>query len=111
MEIDATDKSLGRLASVIAVALRGKMSPSYKPYIMPTEKVTVRNFAKIKLTNKKLDQKIYYHYSGYPGGMKAQSLRSMMEKDSRKALRLAVKRMLASNRLRNEIMKNLTIEL
>lgn len=69
-QIDATNQSLGRLASQIAVILRGKTTPDYRPNVMPQEKVVVSNSDKIKFTGKKLDQKIYYHYSGYPGGMK-----------------------------------------
>ncbi|MEX1064017.1 MAG: 50S ribosomal protein L13 [Candidatus Paceibacterota bacterium] len=108
--IDATNQSLGRLASKIAVILRGKSSPSYQPHLMPEDKVVISNIKKIKFTGKKLDQKIYYHYSGYPGGMKERKLGTMFDKDPRRVLWLAVYRMLAKNRLRDKIMKNLEIE-
>ena len=109
IELDATNQSPGRLASQIALILRGKTKPTYQPHMLPTEKVTVTNAAKMKFTGKKLDQKTYYHYSGYPGGMKARNLGNMMDKDPRRVLRLAVFRMLAPNRLRSKIIKNLII--
>ncbi len=108
--IDATNKAPGRLASVIAVILRGKTNPRYQPNELPTEKVTVTNITKMKFTGDKLNQKIYYHYSGYPGGMKARKLANVMDKKPGEVLRLAVYRMLASNRLRDKIIKNLIIE-
>ena len=109
IQLDATNQSLGRLASKIAVILRGKTKPTYQPNILPTEQVTVNNAAKMKFFGKKLEQKTYYHYSGYPGGMKARNLGKEMDKDPRKILRLAVYRMLAQNRLRAKIIKNLII--
>ena len=108
--IDATNEALGRLASKIAVILRGKINPDYTPNMMPQEKVLVNNISKIKFTGKKMEQKIYYHYSGYPGGMKARKLETMFEKDPKKVLRLAVFRMLAPNKLRAKIIKNLEIK-
>ncbi len=108
--IDATNQSMGRLASKLAVVLRGKTNPAYKPNEMPTEKVTVTNVSKMKITGKKLEQKVYYHYSGYPGGMKARTLRTVMEARPERALWMAVHRMLARNRLRDRIMKNLIIK-
>ena len=108
--IDATNQSLGRLASKVAVILRGKNNPSYQPNVMPQEKVVVDNIGKIKFTGKKAQQKIYYHYSGYPGGMKARKLETMFEKDPKKVLRLAVYRMLAPNKLRAKIIRNLEIK-
>ena len=109
-DIDATNQSLGRLASKVAVILRGKNNPSYQPNVMPQEKVTINNTDKIKFTGKKTEQKIYYHYSGYPGGMKARKLKNVLEKNPKKVLWLAVYRMLAPNRLRSKIMKNLEIK-
>lgn len=109
-DIDATNQSLGRLASRIAVILRGKTNPSYKPNELPQEKVLISNIDKIKFTGKKLKQKIYYHYSGYPGGMKARKLEIEFEKDPKKILRLAVYRMLAPNRIRSKIINNLEIK-
>lgn len=108
--IDATNQPLGRLASKIAVILRGKINPSYKPNVMPQEKVIVENVKRIKFSGKKLSQKVYRHYSGYPGGMKTRRLGVVFEKDPKKVLRLAVYRMLAPNRLRDKIIKNLEIK-
>src|SRR3989344_4696063 len=104
-EIDASNQSLGRLASKIAVILRGKNSPNYKPNILPNNKVAVTNIKKIKFTGKKLDQKIYYHYSGYPSGMKERKLGFLFEKNPERVLKLAVYRMLAKNKLRDKIIK------
>lgn len=109
-EIDATNKALGRLASNIAVILRGKTNPSYRPNMLPQEKVIVSNINKIKFSGKKSEQKIYYHYSGYPSGMKARKLGTEFEKNPNKILRLAVYRMLAPNKLRDKIIKNLEIK-
>ncbi|MEK7151203.1 MAG: 50S ribosomal protein L13 [Patescibacteria group bacterium] len=108
--IDATNQPLGRLASKVALILRGKNLPTFQPNIMPQEKVIVDNITKIKFTGKKIDQKIYYHYSGYPGGMKARKLKNVFEKDPGKIFKLAVYRMLAPNRLRAKIIKNLEIK-
>lgn len=108
--IDASNEALGRLASKIALILRGKNNPNYTPNVLPQEMVLVNNISKVKFTGKKLEQKIYYHYSGYPGGMKARKLATMFEKDPRKVLRLAVYRMLAPNKLRDKIIKNLEIK-
>lgn len=107
--IDATNQTIGRLASKLAVLLRGKTKPTYEPNLVPTEKITVTHVSKMKIANRKLKQKIYYHYSGYPGGMKARALAEQMERDPRQVLRLAVERMLAPNRLRRVMMNNLTI--
>ncbi len=108
--IDATNQSLGRLASKIALILRGKTDPKYEAHLLPTEKVTITNVAKMKITGNKLEQKTYYHYSGYPGGMKARNLGNMMESKPDEVLRKAVYRMLQQNRLRDKIIKNLIIE-
>lgn len=109
-ELDAANQSLGRLASQIAVILRGKISPHYKPNELPQEKVIVANVKQLKFTGKKLEQKIYYHYSGYPGGLKARKLKAVFEKNPKRILWLAVYRMLARNRLRDKIIKNLEIK-
>lgn len=77
---------------------------------MPQEKVTINNITKIKFTGKKMEQKIYYHYSGYPGGMKARKLENVFEKNPKKVLWLAVYRMLAPNKLRSKIIRNLKIK-
>lgn len=108
--IDAANQPLGRLASRIAVILRGKINPSYKPNLMPQEKVIISNIGQIKFTGKKTEQKTYYHYSGYPGGMKSKKLKNLFEQNPKRVLWLAVYRMLAPNRLRSRIIKNLEIK-
>lgn len=107
IKIDATSQSLGRLASKIASLLRGKDDPKFQPHILSKREVVVFNTDKIKLTGKKLEQKKYYRYSGYPGGIKETPLKKLFEKDSRLVLRKAVWGMLPKNRLRKEMIKNL----
>lgn len=108
--IDAAGKSLGRLASEIATLLRGKNEVNYLPYLDPMITVRVFNFNKIVLTGKKASQKIYYHYTGYPGGLKKVKYLDLIKKDHSRALRLAVLRMLHKNRLRAKLIKRLIIE-
>ncbi len=76
--VDATDKTLGRLASEVAKVLRGKNKPIFTPHIDTGDYVIVINAEKIKVTGKKLDQKIYYHHSDYVGGMKETTLKEML---------------------------------
>ena len=92
--VDATGYTLGRLASEVAKVLRGKNKPIFTPHMDTGDYVIVVNAAKIKVTGKKLDQKIYYHHSEYVGGMKEATLREMMEKKPEKVVELAVKGML-----------------
>ncbi len=108
--LDATDKSLGRLATEIATLLRGKREVNYVPYLDPLVTVRVSNIEKIVLTGKKASQKIYRHHTGYPGGLKEIKYRDFIKKDKGKALKLAVLRMLNKNRLRAKLMKRLVIE-
>lgn len=107
MKIDATNKSLGRLASEIATILQGKNKPDFKAYKAGDEIVEVENIDKIKITGKKLKQKIYYHYSGYPGGLKQITLEELLKKDPNLALKKAVWGMLPKNKLRKERIKKL----
>lgn len=108
-ELDATGQSIGRLASEIAVILQGKDKPQYAPHTDIGDKVEVRNAAKVKITGNKLENKVYYSYSGYPGGLKSKQLKTVMAKDPSEAVRRAVKNMLPKNRLQKERMKRLTI--
>jgi large subunit ribosomal protein L13 len=108
--LDATNQSLGRLASKIAVLLRGKEDPNYVPNALPSTKVIVNNIKNVKITGKKLDQKIYYHYSGFPGGLHSKTMRTVFESKPEWVLRQAVYRMMARNRLRDKIIKNLEIK-
>ena len=83
IDVDATNQSLGRLASRIAVLLRGKHLASYQPNILPEIEVNVKNLKKVKFTGNKLKNKIYYRYSGYHSGIKSQTLEERWEKDYR----------------------------
>jgi len=107
--IDAQDKIAGRLASRIAFILQGKHQVGYKPHIDSGDLVIVTNVAAMKFSGRKLDKKIYYHYSGYPGGIKNRKLGDLMIKDPAKVLREMVLHMLPDNRLRKNRIKRLTI--
>lgn len=109
-EIDATDKSLGRLATHIATLLRGKNKPTFMPHIDAGDRVVVSNIASVKLTGQKASQKVYHHYSGYPGGLKTQKMAEVLKKDSGDVLRRAVYQMLPDVRFRKEMIKRLTIK-
>ena len=106
-QIDATNKSLGRVATEISTALRGKHLASYEPSHLPNVEVVVSNIDKIKFTGQKLKQKVFYHYSGYPSGMRARKLSDMWAQRPKEVLKLAVYRMLPKNKTRDKIIKNL----
>lgn len=110
VEIDASGKVLGRLAAEIAVILRGKDKPSFRPNLIMGEKVVVRNAAKIVITGKKLEQKVYQHHTGYLGHLKTKTMKEIMEKDPSEVLRRAVYGMLPKNKLQDVWMKNLEIK-
>lgn len=106
---DASRQPLGRLASQISFMLRGKTAPSYQPYILPETKVIVKNTDKVMLTGRKRDTKLYWRYTGFPGGMRLTPLKNVIDKDSRIVVRHAVSGMLAKNRLRSKLLKNLLL--
>jgi large subunit ribosomal protein L13 len=97
--VDAEGKNLGRLATQIADTLRGKTKPQYTPHVDTGDFVVVVNAEKIAVTGKKLDEKVYYRHSGYPGGLKQRTLREQLERRPTEVLRMAVKGMLPKNRL------------
>ena len=107
---DATNESLGRLASRVALALRGKNEPTYTPHIFPNHAVSVINIMKAKFTGNKLDGKIYYRHSGFPGGVRSNTMGEIFNKDPRKLFELMVWRMLPNNRSRIKLMKNLSVQ-
>ena len=107
--VDATGYTLGRLASEVAKVLRGKNKAIFTPHIDTGDYVIVVNADKIKVTGKKLDQKIYYHHSEYVGGMKETTLREMMAKKPEKVVELAVKGMLPKGPLGYAMIKKLKI--
>ena len=97
--VDAQDQVLGRLATHVANILSGKLNPSWVPFMDTGDHVIVINAEKVKLTGKKLNQKQYYHYSGYPGGMKSTSAREMKAKRADRMVEQAIKGMLPKNKL------------
>ncbi len=104
--IDATDHTLGRLSSEIAKILRGKHKPTFSTHIDTGDFVIVTNADKIKVTGKKLDQKIYYKHSDYVGGLKETTLKEMLAKKPEEVIKLSVKGMLPKNALgRNQLKK------
>jgi large subunit ribosomal protein L13 len=107
--VDATDKVLGRLASEIAHRLRGKHKVIFAPYMDAGDFVIVVNAEKISLTGKKLTDKIYYHHSGYPGGIKAMAAGKMLKEKPEELLRKAVRGMLPKNTLGRAMLKKLKI--
>lgn len=107
--VDATDMTLGRLAAEVAKILRGKNKPIFTPHIDTGDNVIVINAAKIKVTGKKLDQKIYYHHSDYVGGMKEATLREKLAKKPEQVIELAVKGMLPKGPLGRQMFKKLHV--
>ena len=107
--VDATGHTLGRLASEIATILRGKNKPTYTPHIDTGDNVIVINAEKIKVTGKKLDQKIYYHHSDYVGGMKERTLKEKLAKKPEDVIYLAVKGMLPKGPLGRQMIKKLHV--
>ena len=107
--VDATGYTLGRLASEVAKVLRGKNKTIYTPHVDTGDYVIVVNADKIKVTGKKLDQKIYYHLSDYVGGMKETPLREMMDKKPERVIELAVKGMLPKGPLGRQMYKKLFV--
>jgi len=107
--VDAEGLELGRLASRIALLLQGKRKRIYTPHIETGDFVVVVNAEKVKLTGRKLDTKIYYHHSGYPGGLKARTARQILESHPERLIQLAVKRMLPKNKLGRKMFKRLKV--
>ena len=107
--VDATGLTLGRLASEVAKVLRGKNKPVFTPHIDTGDYVIVINAEKVKVTGKKLDQKIYYHHSDYVGGMKETTLKEMLAKKPEKVIELAVKGMLPKGPLGREMYTKLHV--
>jgi len=108
--IDAKDQPLGRLATKIAILLKGKHKPQYQPHLDIGDFVVVKNIDKIRFTGKKFEQKIYYHHTGYLGGLKEIPLKKLFEKNPEKVLKKAVMGMLPKNKLRARMIKRLKVE-
>jgi len=107
--VDATGQTLGRLATQIADALRGKTKPQYTPHIDTGDFVVVINAEKISVTGQKRTEKKYYRHSGYPGGMKERTLQEMLDRRPEEVIRLAVRGMLPKNRLARKQLTKLKV--
>ncbi len=107
--VDAEGKTLGRLSTEIARILRGKHKPSYTPHVDTGDYVIVINADKVRVTGKRLDQKMYYRHSGYMGGLKTVPLRRMLETHPERVIEHAVKGMLPKNRLGRQMYKKLKV--
>ncbi len=107
--VDAAGKPLGRISSHIAAILKGKHKPEYTPYMDTGDNVIVLNAAKVLLTGKKLDNKIYRHHSLYPGGMKEMKYRDFMMRHPERVIELSVRRMLPKNSLGRAMYKKLKV--
>ena len=107
--VDANGKTLGRLASEVAKILRGKHKPIFTPHLDMGDYVIVINAEKVKVTGKKMEQKIYYHHSGYVGGMKETTLKEMLAKKPERVFELAVKGMLPKGPLGRQMYKKLFV--
>jgi len=107
--IDAENQILGRLATEVAVLLRGKQKPQYTDFLDCGDHVIVVNADKVKFSGKKLQQKKYYSHSGYPGGIKEKNLEEMMKKNPETAIRNAVRGMIPKNKLNRAIHKKLKV--
>lgn len=107
--VDAQGKTLGRLATRVATILKGKHKPSYVPHMDVGDFVIVINADKIHVTGHKLDQKMYYRHSGYPGGLSRITLRDQLVKHPTRAVELAVRGMLPKNRLGRRMLRKLKV--
>jgi large subunit ribosomal protein L13 len=107
--VDATDKILGRLATEVARRLRGKHKPEYTPHADTGDYIVIVNADKIRVTGRKAADKMYYHHTGYPGGLKEISFEKLLAKDSTRVIESAVKGMLPKNSLGRSMYSKLKI--
>lgn len=107
--VDAADKTLGRMASEVAKVLRGKNKPIFTPHMDTGDYVIIVNADKVKVTGRKMDQKIYYRHSGYVGGLKQTTLREMMAKKPERVVELAIKGMLPKGPLGKQMYRKLHV--
>ena len=107
--VDATDKTLGRLATEVARRLRGKHKPEFTPHVDTGDHVVVVNAEKIKVTGRKMEQKIYHHHTGYIGNLKSISLEDLLEKHPERVIEKAVKGMMPKNKLGRAMYKKLHV--
>lgn len=107
--VDADDKVLGRLASQVATLLMGKHKPTYTPHVLTGDFVVVVNAAKVKLTGRKMQEKIYQRYTYYPGGRKVEPIARLMARQPERVIEEAVRRMLPKNKLGRQMFKRLKV--
>lgn len=107
--IDAEGKTLGKVAAAAAMVLRGKNKPTYTPYVACGDNVIIINAEKVVLTGDKLNKKMYYNHSGYPGGLRERNAKTMVEKYPVEMVERAIKGMLPKNRLGRQIFKQLFV--
>ena len=107
--IDATDLVLGRLSTEAAVLLRGKHKPTFTPHVDCGDYVIIVNAEKVVLTGNKLDDKMYYRHSGYPGGLKSRTAKRMLELQPQKVLEKSIRGMLPKNRLGEDMYRKLYV--
>lgn len=107
--VDATGRSLGRVAVLVAYLLRGKGRPDFDPSRIPNLRVVVKNARRLRFTGRKLAKRTIYRFSGYPGGMKSSTLRREFERSPEPVVRHAIRNMLPKNRLRKRLLAHLQI--
>ena len=107
--VDATDLVLGRMASDVAVVLKGKHKPTFTPHIDGGDYVIIVNAEKVALTGKKWSQKMYYRHSGYPGGLKTRTATEMLDKQPQKIVEKAVRGMLPNGKLGDDMYRRLYV--
>jgi large subunit ribosomal protein L13 len=107
--VNASGETLGRLASKVAMILRGKHKPIYTPHVDTGDFVVIINAEKINLTGKKIENKRYYHHTGYPGGIKSITVKDMLKKEPKNVIKFAVKGMLPKNPLGRMMIKKLKV--
>jgi large subunit ribosomal protein L13 len=107
--VDASGKTLGRLASQLAFRLRGKHKASYTPHVDTGDNIIVLNAGKVRVTGQKLTDKFYHHHTGYMGGLKTTSLEKLLQKHPERAIQFAVKGMLPKNTLGRKMFKKLHV--
>jgi len=110
IEIDATGQSLGRMATKIAMELRGKNAASWTPNVIPDVQVVVSNLDKVVFKGTKAQSKVYYSHSGFPGGMKERTLEEAWARDKTQVLRKVVRGMLPENRQRDVLLNHITVK-
>lgn len=107
--VDAQGKVLGRLATEVARVLRGKHKPIFTPHVDTGDHVIIINAEKVQLTGRKLEEKLYYRYSGYPGGLTSMTAKKMLQVKPERLVELAVRGMLPKNRLSRAVLKKLKV--